>query len=74
MLIEKKLYKILTLSILVIFLLTIAGYLLIKHYHLYIEKFPAFYAFFGLISTFLIIAISNILKKAGLKKKKDYYD
>lgn len=74
MLSDKKLYRAITMCISGLLLMIISGYFFVQHYIFYVERIPAFYAVSGLISALLIIAISNLLKKFGLKKKENYYD
>jgi len=69
--------KKLRIGLIVIFLLivtVIIDVLTNKKVHSNLEKIPAFYAFFGFISAFLIILVTYLMKKTGLKKEESYYD
>ncbi|MEK6795156.1 MAG: hypothetical protein AABZ39_10285 [Spirochaetota bacterium] len=44
------------------------------HTHADIEKLPAFWAIFGLVSCLVIIVVSKLLGIIGVSKREDYYD
>lgn len=74
MLVNKSFFKVLIIGLLVLVLIVILGIFLVHHYHFYLENIPGFYAFFGILASIIIISITNLLKKIGLKKKENYYD
>ncbi|MCX7771067.1 MAG: hypothetical protein N2202_08320 [Proteobacteria bacterium] len=72
--IQKKLLKLFVINLIFLIFLIISGYFFVHHYYFYIERLIGFYAILGIASSFIIIVLTNLLKKIGLKKKENYYD
>ncbi len=71
---SKKRLRIGLIAVFLLIVTVIIDVLTNKKVHSNLEEIPAFYAFFGFISAFLIILVTYLMKKAGLKKEESYYD
>ncbi len=72
---KEKTYRSLVISCFVLVLLALIEFTLKeKKVHFRVEKIPSFYSILGFICAYIIILITNLAKKAGLKQKEDYYD
>lgn len=72
---KEKIYRIFLLSVFLIIVLSIIEMLIrYKEVHFFVEKIPSFYGFLGFFSAIVIILITSIMKRLGLKKNENYYD
>lgn len=72
---KEKTYRVLIFSGFVLIILVIFEFSIEKReVHFFVEYIPSFYSFLGFFSAYIIIFITYLAKKVGLKQKEDYYD
>jgi len=44
------------------------------HVHTWLEKIPAFWSFFAIISALVLVIVAQVWAKTGIETDEDYYD